>query len=359
MGANPAGANAGQRGRLRHLWWNLKRVQLDADINLTEPLHPAHQIAVHQIRQGEFRFTVDDYGRIHTNVTNFPKKLRPYLTCNGGRLANVDISESQPLFFGIALASACAREQTGNTDDSLVHHMVGRTPWWQPANRDEPEQSETRRQQSEPTGRAEREGQVANHMMASTMMDNIMMDSQECLVGGFDRARLPDDLRRYLDSCERKALYQAVAERLGKTRDDAKKRVMVVLFDKPWHRNATSAALDALFPGVMADIREMKRPNYRWLANFAQRIESGFMFGRVVPRIMALRPELFIATIHDSILTTVADADFVKRVMLDEFAQIGVSPQVKVEPCAPDDAQPPGARIPYTSGGGCPAGRRT
>jgi len=80
-------------------------------------------------------------------------------------------------------------------------------------------------------------------------------------------------------------------------------------------------------------MQRMKQGNYRRLAHFAQRIESAFMFGRVVPRIMELRPDLFISTIHDSILTPAADAQLVRRVMLDEFARLGLSPQVKVEAC--------------------------
>jgi predicted nucleic acid-binding Zn ribbon protein len=81
----------------------------------------------------------------------------------------------------------------------------------------------------------------------------------------------------------------------------------------------------------MHDIRQLKRGDYRRLAHFAQRIESRFMFGRVVPRLTELRPDLFVATIHDSILTTAGDAEFVRQVMLDEFARLGLKPQVKVE----------------------------
>ena len=55
-----------------------------------------------------------------------------------------------------------------------------------------------------------------------------------------DRRRLSSDLRRYLELCERRGLYQAVADRLGKTRDEAKHGVMVAFFDKPWHRNAVA-----------------------------------------------------------------------------------------------------------------------
>ena len=81
----------------------------------------------------------------------------------------------------------------------------------------------------------------------------------------------------------------------------------------------------------MQAMRRFKRQGYRRLAHFAQRIESAFMFGRVVPRIMELRPGLFVGTIHDSILTTAGDAQLVRQVMLDEFARLGLSPQVKVE----------------------------
>ena len=151
-----------------------------------------------------------------------------------------------------------------------------------------------------------------------------MMDKHPQLGGEFDRDRLPADLRRYLELCEARGLYQAVADRLGKTRDEAKQGVMVVFFDKPWHRNAVSVVLDELFPTVMEAMRRIKRPDYRRLAHFAQRIESAFMFGRVVPRIMELRPDLFVSTIHDSILTTAGDAEFVRQVMLDEFAATGV-----------------------------------
>ena len=162
------------------------------------------------------------------------------------------------------------------------------------------------------------------------------MDKDTLLGGGLDRNRLPADVRRYVELCEARGLYQMVADRLGngKTRDEAKHSVMVVFFDKPWHHNAVTAVLDQLFPTVMEAMRRMKQGDYCRLAHFAQRIESAFMFGRVVPRIMDLRPDLFVSTIHDSILTPAADAGFVRQVMLDEFSQLGVSPQVKVEPCS-------------------------
>ena len=39
----------------------------------------------------------------------------------------------------------------------------------------------------------------------------------------------------------------------------------------------------------------------------------------------------FIATIHDSILTTAKYADIVRGFMLDEFAKVGLTPTIQVE----------------------------
>lgn len=290
-----------------HLWRHLQRTGIDAGIDIGEAVHPAHQIAVEHIRAGEWWFTVDSFGRLHTNLSSFPKVLRRYLSVDGERLANVDISESQPMFIGLALARG------------------GRMP------------------KAAHTGATGAKRAEANQGTPSLMMDNTMMDKNPQLEGTLDRKRLPGDLRRYLELCEARGLYQAVADRLGKTRDDAKKKTMQVFFDKPWHHNATSRALDELFPSVMRTMRQIKGQDYCRLAHFAQRIESAFMFGRVVPRIMEVRPNLFIATIHDSVLVPVGDAEFVRQVMRDEFARLGLSPQVKIE--ASRDEWP-GRRIP-------------
>ncbi len=276
----------------KHLWRNLQKVQIDAGIDFGESFHPAYQVAAEHIRAGELWFIVDDYGRIHTNLTNLPKTLRQYLTVEGEWLANVDISESQPLFMGLALA----RGENGGRADG----------------------------KEQEAGEQAGGGRTGRHGAPPLMMDNTMMDKYPQLEG-------KSDLRHYLELCEAGGLYQTVADRLGKTRDEAKRRVMVVFFDKPWHRNTVSNVLDELFPTLMQTMRWIKRQDYWRLAHFAQRIESAFMFGRVVPWIMDQRPNLFISTIHDSILTTAGDAQYVRQVMLDEFAQFDLAPQVKVE----------------------------
>ena len=245
-----------------HLWRNLQRIQIDAKIDFGESFHPSYQIAVEHIQEREFWFTVDDYGRVHTNVTNLPKALRHFLAVDGKRLVDVDVSESQPLFLGVAIARFNSRQT------ETVQRGARGTEGGQ----------EGRQQQAESSRGA-----------PSLMFDDNMIDKNPQLVGELDRRRLPADVRRYLELCEARGLYQAVADRLGKTREEAKRSVMVAFYDRPSHCNAVSMVLAELFPSVMEAMRCIKRGDYRRLAHFAQRIESAFMFGRVVPRIIELR----------------------------------------------------------------------
>jgi hypothetical protein len=268
----------------------LQKVRVDSGLDLGNGLHSAYQVAVEQLRNGNLWLAVDEYGRLHTNLSSFPKALRRFLTVDGKGLTCVDISESQPLFIGLSIAQVL-------------------------------QEASLRKQ-----GRA-------THTGTLPYVGHNMLDSDPLNAGGIDRKRLPSDLRRYLELCEARMLYATLADRLGKTRDEAKKMFFSVVFDKPWHSNTTTVVLDGLFPTVMEAMRRIKRPNYRAAAHFAQGVESAFVYRQVVPRIMAERPGLWIGTIHDAVLCPAGDGEWVRQVMLGEFAKLGLRPQVRVEPC--------------------------
>jgi len=266
-----------------HLWSQVQRIRIDEDADYGESFHPAHQIAVDQIHRGAFRFKVDDYGRIHTNVTNMAKVLRRHLSVDGQRLVNADIGESQPLFIGQAIASARGRTTGGNDGD---HYST-----------------------------------------------SLMLDKPTSAGWQFNRVGLPRDMEEYLALCEAGSFYQTLADLLGVSRDDAKSSVMKAFFGKPYHQTAASRVIEQRFPSVLREMREVKRSDYRHLAHCAQRIESAFVYGRVVPRIIREQPKLFITTIHDSVLTTEHDGPYVQQLMMREFARLGISPKVKLESC--------------------------
>ena len=112
-----------------------------------------------------------------------------------------------------------------------------------------------------------------------------------------------------------------------------KARVLTVLYDKDCHRNKLYEFMDSRFPTVMQGCRELKRDDYRHLAHLAQQTESSFIFGKCIDRLRREHPDLFVTTIHDSIMTTKDNGELVQELMLDEFAKLCIHPTVRLEKC--------------------------
>lgn len=265
----------------RYLYDKLRRCQVREDAPV-ERFAPEVAVSVDRIRRADWFFHVDGFGRIHTNLANLKRELRPYLRVDGQRLVNVDIGNSQPLFIGMVFCAG----HTGKRE----------------------------------TGEKARKGGAGAGLYVRqrplTRVGNVAVD-----------------LRRYMSLCEEGKLYQYVQRHLSKSLDydTLKRRVLASLYDKDNHRNAVYRVLEKHFPTLVKFARQVKRKDYRRLAHLAQREESRFMYGQVVPRLMSERPGLFIATIHDSVLVPCGAEEYVREVMLSEFQRLGVSPTVRIE----------------------------
>lgn len=90
----------------------LRRIRIRDDAPV-EKFPPAVGISVDMIRRGDWFFSVDKYGRIHTNITNLKREMRPFLTANGQSLVNLDIASSQPLFIWILYSHEAERSGGG------------------------------------------------------------------------------------------------------------------------------------------------------------------------------------------------------------------------------------------------------
>lgn len=60
-----------------------------------------------------------------------------------------------------------------------------------------------------------------------------------------------------------------------------------------------------------------------------QKVVAHFIYDRICGRIEAERPQIFLGTIHDALVTTPDYADHVRRVMTEEFARVGVTPTIR------------------------------
>jgi hypothetical protein len=85
------------------------------------------------------------------------------------------------------------------------------------------------------------------------------------------------------------------------------------------------------FPTVLKAINDLKRNDHRQLAYLLQAHESKIMIDIICRRILGELPGTFIATIHDSIMTTPDKADAVKAIMVREFHRFGFNPTIRME----------------------------
>lgn len=244
-------------------------------------IYNAYRVSIDYIQEKTFFFKVDNTaGRIHTNITNLSKDLRQYLKYKGKPLINIDISNSQPFFFNILIQDFFKTKQlktsfsyNNNTKYINLPYVV----------------------QFSDIGKYERltsEGKFYEYLMKEAGLKN--EDRQEFKKGFFGKVFFCNTQDHY-------------------TFKEAK------LFRK-------------LFPNVYDVIIDYKKEDYKRLAINLQRAEANLMINKICKRIAEERPKIFVSTIHDSILTTEENKDYICNVILNEFENnFNLKPSIKIE----------------------------
>lgn len=195
-----------------------------------------------------------------------------------------------------------------------------------------------------------RELRAALRVAGRPLVQIDIKNSQPLFIGLAARKMGVED-RRYLDLCQQD-LYQYLAEQGGWSRKEVKEQLtQAALFAanaSPHQRLPVKRLFDQEFPKVARFIQDMKAGEktdddpkpHNALAKLAQKTEANFLIygtGSITPgvceRIRNERPDCWIGTIHDSLLVLPETAEYVRGVMLEEFAKLGVRPRLEVEPC--------------------------
>ena len=144
-----------------------------------------------------------------------------------------------------------------------------------------------------------------------------------------------DDVKEFIELCEQGILYDDLMRRLNipPRRRDSFKRLFFsqVFFGKIKTTGRVRELFARDFPTVYKAINDLKRKDYRQLAYLLQAHESKIMIDIICRRILDELPGTFIATIHDSIMTTPDKADEVKTIMVREFQRFGLNPMIRLE----------------------------
>jgi len=261
------------------LWAWLQRVELDFS-SASEFLvgmkkkhrNASNWVSLLKFKNRELFFNADLRGRVYSNLTSLNSEFRQFLSLEGHKLVNLDIANSQPLFFGLLLKQQILSDNKSSDGGYLPLYIYDAT-----ASR---------------------------------------------------------DIEQYITLCAQGKLYDYLMETLGiKTRNQAKQRLFASIFygKQSSHKKDMFLRFADLFPTVAQHIKKHKAGNYKALALEMQRCEADLMIQGVCKRLSQTHPTAPLLTIHDSIMTTENYASLIRSAMIDEFKRFGVQPQIRID----------------------------
>jgi hypothetical protein len=246
------------------------------------------KLAIHKLAIQDYRYTVDDnVGRFHSNLTNLKKELRHYMTYNGETLVNVDINNSQPLLSSILFNQSFynqSKQQYISLYDipSSFQYLINKYTT------------------------------TYTHTIIILVKTLQKLDNKE--------------VSRYLRMARSGQFYQELSKAMYPKQSFDKGRMKELTYKVFFSSNQSIQGMNNWtkrefkwkFKGIYAMFSAIKRKNHRALSHILQRIESEIMIQNVCKRISLEQPTLPIFTIHDSVLTTIGNQDYVIKVIKEE-----------------------------------------
>lgn len=245
-----------------------------------------------RIVNGDFFYSVDNTSRrFHSNLTNLPKGLRPYLRINGKPLCNLDVKNSQPYISTMIL-----------TNPSKVS--------W-----------------------------LAENSAFAMLLQNL-------------KVTLTEDVIKYVSLVVSGQIYEFLMQEfavagLNLTRQETKVQVLRILFarnrDPRDETNRTARRVfRAHFPTVHKIFSKVrgkvttgdKFSKFSRFAILLQRIESYLMLDVILKRIYRELPGVIAVTVHDSVMTGILtnDVEAVRKIIDEEMTLfVGFRPNLSIE----------------------------
>lgn len=275
--------------------------------------HRGFRILATRLEEKNYYFNKDEFGnRLHTNLTNLPKELRNFLSYDGQNLVSIDIRNSQPYMSLPVMTKKFWQSKPipGKPTLLRIDRDMYKNRRWDKYKRnniimfnDSPEML------------------ASSDFQLSEFVKNVTNGSfYEHLISVFDKSQSID-----LGTSEQEK------------RVNVKRMVLTVLFDfdNKFYNKAENSAYQAFkkeFPTVSKVFRHIKEGGYRSLAKILQKIESFLILSVICKRISKETPHIPIFTIHDSIVTTKGNEEYVQSVMKEELEKgIGIAPKFSIE----------------------------
>jgi len=235
-------------------------------------------------------------GRVYHNIANLPRVLRQYIYHHSGQhLMQVDIANSQPFLFIKLLKEYWLRK--------------GKLPYFI----------------------SQSTSDISNIYPQFPLYPPYVLTISPSL---------PKDVQLYIDLAKKGVLYEHLMEKFGieqtkENRDAFKKeffhRIFYSKINPDWQHDYAKK-FKIHFPNVYEAVQWYKKDDYRQLPISLQTVESNLMISKACKRaIYELGDDVFIITLHDSIICFEKDAPKMELIIREETERVfGYSPKVKV-----------------------------
>jgi hypothetical protein len=282
-----------------------------------------------RIADGCTWFSADKYGRVHTPLTALHNDLLCCLSVGGKPLVEIDLANSQPLLLCVMahqflLASKRARNRFAKRSfrkNGNPYHKCNQTIH---------QQNSSSNSNNNNTRTDTRINSVTGHV--TTLQNRKLRKSR--------LGTLPVDFRESWALCEEGKFYESLMTGKEKAKGDKFRRRLKVRFYRVlFGRNRGQGRYPNLIkerfrerhPTLAKVLKELKRKNYRHSSHLLQNFEATMFIYRICTHIRKELPAAPIYTKHDAILTTPGHVEAVKRIIRSEFAELGVTPTLKLK----------------------------
>ncbi|MBL7789870.1 MAG: hypothetical protein JNL75_08605 [Chitinophagales bacterium] len=259
----------------------------------------SRMIVIHKLHRGDFQYSIDNNaGRLYTVLTQIKKELRQFIRYNGKNLVAIDIKNSQPYLSSILFSKF-------HFDLNNCENII---KYYNPIFRND------------------------NNY---TNFENKLVELGE-----------KQDTKDFLEIISNGLIYEYFGCALQNhslidldldpkiVRKKAKKILISLLFSKNdyWHFQGYTNVLKTTFPSIFEAYYLLKYEKHNSLACFLQNLEAKLVLHKACKIISEENPDLLILTIHDSIVTTEGNEEYVKGILSKVLHEnIGLPPTLEVE----------------------------
>ncbi|HYH64727.1 MAG TPA: hypothetical protein VD866_08550 [Urbifossiella sp.] len=261
-------------------------------------------LSIDMIEQADHWFTRDRFRRVHTNFTNLWGGLRRFLAVGGEQVVELDIANSQPLFFGLLALAKWQLSQDGEGEQTVLSEMT------------------------------------IPRRLIDTTCNNSVSISPPPIPSLYDAGMhagsqryLPHDLANYMTLVQRGTIYEFLMDKARRTWEDRgefkESFFQHVFYAKTPYPNALANVFRQEFPSAHRILTDLKANEPRDAPRKMQQLEADFVIDTCCRKLLTTHPQVPLLTLHDGIWTTSPHIGLVRQTVEAEFAKLGVHPLLR------------------------------